>query len=84
MVVQFSRVVIQRTGPYDGVLGKQTESPKVSQVHHHIQNNIITSSYQKYSHHVHLLKLSNRIILIIVTNSQRITKDRKNRILVNP
>jgi hypothetical protein len=39
MVVLFSRVVIQRTGPYGEVLGKQPESPKVSQVHQHIQNN---------------------------------------------
>jgi hypothetical protein len=29
-------VVIQQTGPYGEVLGKQPESPKVSQVHHHI------------------------------------------------
>jgi hypothetical protein len=43
MVVLFSWVVIQRTGPYGEVLGKQPESPKVSQVHHHIQNNIIVS-----------------------------------------
>jgi hypothetical protein len=43
MVVMFSRVVIQRTSPYGEVLGKQPESPKVSQVHHHIQNNIIIS-----------------------------------------
>jgi hypothetical protein len=31
-------VVIQRTGPYGDVLGKQLESPKVSQVHHHNQD----------------------------------------------
>jgi hypothetical protein len=43
MVVLFFRVVIQQTGPYGEVLGKQPESPKVSQVHHHIQNNIIVS-----------------------------------------
>jgi hypothetical protein len=43
MVVLFSRVVIQRTGPYGDVLGKHPESPKVLQVHHHIQNNIIVS-----------------------------------------
>jgi hypothetical protein len=43
MVVLFSRVVIQRTGPYGEVLEKQPEPPKVSQVHHHIQNNIIVS-----------------------------------------
>jgi hypothetical protein len=36
MVVLFSWVVIQQTGPYGEVLGKQPESPKVSQVHHHI------------------------------------------------
>jgi hypothetical protein len=43
MVVLFFRVVIPRTDPYGEVLGKQPESPKVSQVHHHIQNNIIVS-----------------------------------------
>jgi hypothetical protein len=43
MVVLFFRVVIDRTGPYEEVLGKQPESPKVSQVNHHIQNNIIVS-----------------------------------------
>jgi hypothetical protein len=43
MVVLFSRVVIQRTGPYGEVLGLQTESPKVSQVHHHNQDIIIVS-----------------------------------------
>jgi hypothetical protein len=43
MVVVFSRVVIQRTGPYREVLVKQPEPSKVSQVHHHIQNNIIVS-----------------------------------------
>jgi hypothetical protein len=43
MVVLFFRVVIQRTGPYGEVLGKEPESPKVSKVHHHIQNNIIVS-----------------------------------------
>jgi hypothetical protein len=43
MVVLFSQVVIQRIGPYGEVLGKQPESPKISQVHHHIQNNIIVS-----------------------------------------
>jgi hypothetical protein len=36
MVVLFSRVVIQRIGPYEVVLEKQLESPKVLQVHHHI------------------------------------------------
>jgi hypothetical protein len=43
MVVLFSQVVIQRTGPYGEVLGKQPELPKISQVHYHIQNNIIIS-----------------------------------------
>jgi hypothetical protein len=43
MVVLFSRVVIQRTGPYGEVLGKQPEPPKVSQVHHQNHNNIIVS-----------------------------------------
>jgi hypothetical protein len=43
MVVLFSPVVIQRTGPYGEVLGKQLETPKVIQAHHHIENNIIVS-----------------------------------------
>jgi hypothetical protein len=43
MVILFSRVVIQRTGPYGEVLGKQPESPKVIQVHHHNQDVIIIS-----------------------------------------
>jgi hypothetical protein len=43
MVVLFFRVVIQQTGPYREVLGKQPESPKVSQVHHHNQDIIIVS-----------------------------------------
>jgi hypothetical protein len=43
MVVLFSWVVIQRTGPYREVLGKQIESNKVSQVHHHNQDIIIVS-----------------------------------------
>jgi hypothetical protein len=43
MVALFSRVVIQQTGPYEEVLGKQPESPLVSQVHHHMQNKNIIS-----------------------------------------
>jgi hypothetical protein len=43
MVVLFSRVAIQRTGPYGEVLEKQPESPKVKQVHHHNQDIIIVS-----------------------------------------
>jgi hypothetical protein len=43
MVVLFSRVVIQQTGPYGEVLGKQPESPKVSHVHHHNQDSIVVS-----------------------------------------
>jgi hypothetical protein len=43
MVVLLSRVVSQRTGPYGEVLRKQYESPKVSQVHHHNQDDIIVS-----------------------------------------
>jgi hypothetical protein len=43
MVALFSRVVIQRTGPYGEVLGKQPESPKVTQAHHHNQDSIIVS-----------------------------------------
>jgi hypothetical protein len=43
MVVLLSRLVSQRTGPYGEVLKKQPESPKVSQVHHHNQDNIIVS-----------------------------------------
>jgi hypothetical protein len=38
MVVLFSRVVIQRTGPYEEVLGKPPESPKVSHDLHHNQD----------------------------------------------
>jgi hypothetical protein len=44
MVVLFSRVVSQRTGPYGVVLEKQLEPPKVSQVHNHNQSE---SSYHK-------------------------------------
>jgi hypothetical protein len=43
MVVLLSRVVSQETGSYGEVLRKQPESPKVSQVHHHNQDNIIVS-----------------------------------------
>jgi hypothetical protein len=43
LVVLLSRVISQRTGPYGEVLRKQPESPKVSQVHHHNQDNIIVS-----------------------------------------
>jgi hypothetical protein len=43
MVVLFSWVVIQRTGPYGKVLRKQPESPKVTQAHHHNQDSIIVS-----------------------------------------
>jgi hypothetical protein len=43
MIALFSRVVSQRTGPYGEVLGKQPESPLVSQIHHHNQDNIIVS-----------------------------------------
>jgi hypothetical protein len=43
MVVLFSQVAIQQTGPYEEVLRKQLKSPKVLQVQHHIQNNIIIS-----------------------------------------
>jgi hypothetical protein len=43
LVVLLSRVVSQRIGPYGEVLKKQPESPKVSQVHHHNQDNIIVS-----------------------------------------
>jgi hypothetical protein len=50
MVVLFSQMVIQRTGPYGEVLRKQPESPKVSQDQHHNQ---VASSYHKCSHHVH-------------------------------
>jgi hypothetical protein len=39
MVVLFFWVVIQRIGPYGEVLETQPDSPKVSQVHHLIQNN---------------------------------------------
>jgi hypothetical protein len=40
MVALLSRVVSQRTGPYGEVLGKQPESPKISQDH---RDNIIVS-----------------------------------------
>jgi hypothetical protein len=43
MVVLFSQVVIQQTGPYGEVLGKQPESPKVTQAHHHNQDIINVS-----------------------------------------
>jgi hypothetical protein len=43
MVVLFSRVVIQRIGPYGEVLEKQPDPPKVSHVHHHNQDSIIVS-----------------------------------------
>jgi hypothetical protein len=51
MVALFSRVVIQRTGPYGEVLEKQTEPPLVSQAYNHNHNvkyHIIIVSY-----HVH-------------------------------
>jgi hypothetical protein len=40
MLALLSRVVTQRTGPYEEVLRKQPESPKVSQDH---RDNIIVS-----------------------------------------
>jgi hypothetical protein len=43
MVVLFSWVVIQQTVLYGEVLEKHLDSPLVTQVHHHIQNNIIVS-----------------------------------------
>jgi hypothetical protein len=44
MVALLSRVVSQRTGPYEEVLGKQPESPLVPQAHpHRIQNKNIVS-----------------------------------------
>jgi hypothetical protein len=43
MVALFSRVISQRTGPYREVLGKQPESPLVTQAQHHNQDNIIVS-----------------------------------------
>jgi hypothetical protein len=43
MVALFSRVVIQRIGPYGEVLRKQPESPLVSQVHHQLQNKNVVS-----------------------------------------
>jgi hypothetical protein len=38
MVARFSRVVIQRTGPYEEALEKPPEPPKVSPVQHHNQD----------------------------------------------
>jgi hypothetical protein len=49
MVVLLSRVVSQQTSPYREVLWEQPKSPKVSQIQHHNQDNIIV---HKYSHHV--------------------------------
>jgi hypothetical protein len=43
MVVLFSRVVIQRTGPYGEVHGNQPKSAKVPHVHHHNQDIINVS-----------------------------------------
>jgi hypothetical protein len=50
MATLFSQVVIQRTGPYGEVLGKQLESPKVNKLIIIIN---ISSACHKYSHHVH-------------------------------
>jgi hypothetical protein len=47
----FSRVVIQRTGPYGEVLGKQPEPPLVSQAHNHNQN--IKHHIIIISHYIH-------------------------------
>jgi hypothetical protein len=47
MVVLLSRVVSQRKSPYGKVLRKQSESPKLSQVLHHNQDNIIISLYDR-------------------------------------
>jgi hypothetical protein len=44
MVALFSRVVIQRTSPYEEALEKLLESPKMPQVYNHIQNKIMVSS----------------------------------------
>jgi hypothetical protein len=44
MAALFSRVVIQRTGPYEEALEKPLESPKMPEVYHHTQNKIIVSS----------------------------------------
>jgi hypothetical protein len=38
MVALFSRVVIQRTGPYGEVLGKQPKPSLLSQAHNHNWN----------------------------------------------
>jgi hypothetical protein len=54
MATLFSRVVIQRTGPYEEVLGKQPEPPLVSQAHNHNQN--VKHRIIIVSHHVHGLK----------------------------
>jgi hypothetical protein len=43
MAALFSRVVIQRTGPYGEILGKPPEPPLVSQAHNHNQDSIIVS-----------------------------------------
>jgi lantibiotic modifying enzyme len=51
MTAQFSRVVIQRTSPYEEVLGKQPEPPLLSQAHNHNQN--VEHRIIIVSHHVH-------------------------------
>jgi hypothetical protein len=51
MATLFSRVVIQRTGPYGEVLVKQPEPPLVSQAHNHNHN--VKHHIIIVSHHVH-------------------------------
>jgi hypothetical protein len=51
MAAMFSWVVIQRIGPYKVVLGKQPESPLVSEAHNHNQN--VKHQIIIVSHHVH-------------------------------
>ena len=51
MAALFSRVVIQRTGPYGEVLVKQPEPPLVSQAHNHNHN--VKHHIIIVSHHVH-------------------------------
>jgi hypothetical protein len=43
MVALFSRMIIQRTGPYGEALEKTPEPPKVSPVQHHNQDIINVS-----------------------------------------
>ena len=51
MATLFSQVVIQRTGPYGEVLGKQNEPPLLLQAHNSNQN--VKHRIIIVPHHVH-------------------------------